>query len=211
LGVKGTLQNETAKLWKYDWHDGVSKGGGHSYVEMYHRVKIDAPWQHVGGFGIDCLITRGGLQYFNITFHALGYKQTYALQDLQYIFSKGALVRLFEKWYWRCGHRGGQASGTLYDGNSKVLATMTAQGYDKTNLTIYGDGSQSWQYRWKRGQDPDVDMACVWALADEFGCSVSWVISVLAGELGPLEWLAIGATTLSLFAAAYRVTEACAH
>lgn len=216
------------KQWQFSWTDGMSKSGGISTSTAAHKQGSQCQFVDVGGVKLDFLINKGGAYVRqNCTFHALGMSQTWALYQLPGIFSQGSIVNLFKKWYFK--NRPDWPGGSLFDSNSNLLATaFSDQKFTTTTITFFGvvgsilrasGSSQQWTYNWGDtwqnlggsgyGGSHDVSGDCIFAMAGYFGCCVAWIVSCLAAELGPLEWLAIAGTTAALFASANTVLDDC--
>lgn len=205
--------------WQFDWH-AMPKAGGHGYANAYLKQGASCAWTAVGGIALDFIINKGGgFDQQNISFWSGNDSLTFQLDQLQATFSKGAIVKLFKKWYYQVAENG--RDGALYKNDGTLLAQTSSAKYLTTSTiteydpAVIGTGAPQQDYtNWggvwqKYGVEPDISLACAAALGLEFGCSVTWVLSALGTLAGPLEWFGFVGATVALFSSAAIVLSEC--
>ena len=210
------------KQWDFEWSWG-GKSDVHGTAIAYHKQGPSCAFTSVGGTTIDLRKDKYGI----ITSATCGFWSgddsiTFDIFTLGNTFHKGAIIKLFKKWYYQLGN-GTDMTAALYDENNTMLASVwTDRAFQNTSITFYTDaiqgkknpssGPQTWYYNWGdtwKGSDLVVTEACYWAIAGEFGADIAWVVATLGTISGPLEWLAYAGITAEVFKAAHDALEQC--
>ncbi len=196
------------RQWKFSWTRDVTKSSNKSYATAWRKQYPSCAWVDVGGMKLDILSNKGGgYNLAEVTFYATApdgkyYTQTIQFADLISTFSKGKIVKLFEKWYFDVTSSP-HAGGKLYRSDNTLVgwgSTNAALTRTTFSSVIPGSGDSQqvvhWHHDWGNhwGSGPDISGECLWAELTFYAALGNLLLDALemlklpaeAGEAGSL-------------------------